>query len=28
MDEVRYEHRDGRNHLLFRKRWKSDAPTL
>ena len=23
MDEVYYEHRDGRNHLLFRKRWQT-----
>jgi serine/threonine-protein kinase RsbW len=23
MDEVHYEHRNGRNHLLFRKRWQT-----
>jgi serine/threonine-protein kinase RsbW len=25
MDEVHYEHRDGRNHLVFRKRWQKPA---
>jgi anti-sigma regulatory factor (Ser/Thr protein kinase) len=23
MDEVHYEHRDGRNHLRFRKHWQT-----
>lgn len=26
MDEVHYEYRDGRNHLLFRKRWQTPRP--
>jgi hypothetical protein len=25
MDEVHYEHRAGRNHLVFRKRWVNEA---
>ena len=28
MDEVRYQHFDGRNHLLFRKYWAQFAPTV